>query len=438
MSFDRILENQANTNAHQNRLKQNTAPTLSDRCLELANSPSILSLFSKSLKDSGFAGSTHVPELLFLTLYTGVDKPVSAAIKGPSGSGKSYALQTALKYIPPSAYELFHGMSEKALLYLDVDLKNKFLIIQEAAGISEGLGRVFLRQLQSEGQVRYVTVVSTAADGLVGRELPRIEGPTGVIFTTTANGLHPEDETRLISIRMDESPERIREALRAQATSATNAATEDQLAPWHELHDFVCASGSSVLIPYAHELAERIPVSHHRVARDFPHVLSLIRAHARLHQCNRDRDERGRIVATVYDYIVTHRLVAGALAEGLEVTVPPHIREVVEAVAELSGAKTSSNSNTGFVRPVSQHQLAKYLGRDPSVISRNARAAIQAGYLINQSRGQGREASLVLGEQPMPTGRALPLPQELGTVRGSPGETTPVSAAGKIMPKIPF
>ena len=66
-------------------------------------------------------------------------------------------------------------MSEKALLYAGLDLKNRFLIIQEAAGLAEGPGRVFMRQLLTEGEVRYVTVQSTST-GLVGKELPRRRG----------------------------------------------------------------------------------------------------------------------------------------------------------------------------------------------------------------------------------------------------------------------
>ena len=411
MPCDENLENQTISNTPQNDRPQETKPRPSENCLDLAKQTSILSVFSDSLKSGGFAGPTHVPELVFLTLCTRVDKPGSLVIKGPSSSGKSYALAAALQYVPKTAYELFHGMSERAILYLKIDLKHKFLIIQEAGGFSEGVGRVFLRQLLSEGEVRYATVNSTA-DGLVGQELPRIEGPTGLIMTTTSNGLHHEDETRLLSVRMDESPERIRESLRAQAAVTQRTLTEDQLAPWHELHDFVCNDSSTVLIPYAESLAECMPISHNRIARDFPQVLSLIRAHARLHQLNRTRNEKGRILATMEDYAVTHRLVVDVLAQGLEMTVPPHVRQVVEAVVALSRA-TPTNANSDFAHPVSQRRLAEHLHRDQSVISRNVQASIEAGYLINQNPGQGREASLILGEHTMPSGQALPTPEEL-------------------------
>jgi hypothetical protein len=414
----------------------------SEECIELASQPFILSALSKSLRETGFAGPTLIPELLFLASYTLVDRPVSVAIKGPSSSGKSHALKSALKYVPQSAVQLFHGMSEKAILYLNLDLKHKFLVIQEASGMSDGIGRVFLRQLLSEGSVRYGTVRSTD-QGPVGYELPPIEGPTGLILTTTANGLHPEDETRLLSVRMDESPERIKETLLAQAGHAcSHDLTEQQIACWHELHTFACSDAPEVVIPYSKILAGCLPATHNRISRDFPQVLSLIQAHTRLHRCNRRQDGRGKLIATVDDYKEVERLVGDVLAQTLEVTVPPNIRQVVEAVQTLGAAINGSSASSGFVVSVSQRQIAEYLKRDPSVICRNVHTAIEADYLKNQNPGQGREARLVLGERLMPSGRVLPSPAELveamkrrtqdaPTLPGTP--TTPT-----IRPIIPF
>jgi hypothetical protein len=423
---------------------QTLGPRPSNALKELTHHPYILSAFSKTLKESGFAGPTLIPELLFLALHTRVDEPVSVVIKGPSSSGKSHALKSMLKFIPSEAFELFHGMSEKALLYLGLDLKNKFLVIQEASGMSEGVGRVFLRQLLSEGSVRYATVGSTDR-GPTGQELPPIQGPTGLVMTTTANGLHQEDETRLLSVRMDESPSRIRETLLTQAdNSQSRDLHEDQITCWHEMHRLACKDAAPVTIPYAKLLAERLPVSHNRVARDFPQVLSLIRAHARLHRVKRNQDDQKRIVATIDDYSEVQRLVGDVLAQTLEVTVPPHIRQVVEAVQALSVAKATLAPHKDSCAPVSLRSVASYLNRDQGLISRNLRAAIEAGYLANLQPGQGREARLILGERSMPSGRVLPSRAELveamkGGTQVAP--TLPAKAAQTtptIRPAIPF
>jgi hypothetical protein len=116
-------------------------------CQGLEKDRAILKKLSDELKNSGFAGSTQVPALVYLAMFTRfLDLPVSLLLKGPSGSGKSYALREALKFIPKEAYELYHGMSEKALIYNEgLDLRHRYLIIQEAAGLNKGEGRVFSR-----------------------------------------------------------------------------------------------------------------------------------------------------------------------------------------------------------------------------------------------------------------------------------------------------
>jgi hypothetical protein len=69
-----------------------------------------------------------------------------------------------------------------------------------------------------------------------------------------------------------------------------------------------------------------------RLRRDFSVILSLIKAHAILHQATRERAEQGRIVAILADYARVRELVSGLIAESVEATVPKAIRETVEAV----------------------------------------------------------------------------------------------------------
>ena len=85
--------------------------SLLDRCTDLAISGEVLSFLSCDLEKHGFAGSTHIPQILFLALITrAFTQPVSAVVKGPSSSGKSFALKAALRYVPKSAYEVFSGL----------------------------------------------------------------------------------------------------------------------------------------------------------------------------------------------------------------------------------------------------------------------------------------------------------------------------------------
>ena len=141
-----------------------------------------------------------------------------------------------------------------------------------------------------------------------------------------------------------------------------------------------------------------------RLRRDFKTVLTLIRAHALLHQATRQKDDDGNIVATLDDYAAVRDLVADLVAEGVDATVRPEVRETVEAVGRLID---------GGMVEVRQTDLRSALKLDKSVISRRVAAALDGGFLKNLEDRKGRPARLVLGD-PLPANReVLPPPDQL-------------------------
>lgn len=411
---------------------QPSREALLEQCRHLAEAPDVLAEVDCKLRECGFAGETQVPRLIFLALHTRFfERPVSVVIKGPSGSGKSYALRAALKFVPEGVYEAYSGLSDMAFVYSGLDMRHRYLVVYEAAGLRSGHGRTLLRQLLSDGQVIYRTVQSTS-EGLEGHELPPIEGPTGLLMTTTATGLHEEDESRMLSVNMDESPERVRQTLAFQAAqeAGLDVLSEGDFGTWHVFHQWVSEGQTTVTVPFAPTVASLMQVSHHRVQRDFPQVLSLIKAHALLHQCARDRGQNESIVAQPEDYEAVYPLVAEVVSQGLEATVPDHIRETVEAVAAMTTTPDDwleRSPREDWPEGVSQWDIAQYLDRDPGVISRRVEAAIDSGYLLDDNPGQGRRSRIRLGERPLPddTG-VLPAPEQL---RDALNELTPGEAA---------
>ncbi|WP_338304986.1 hypothetical protein, partial [Bradyrhizobium ottawaense] len=341
--------------------------------------------------------------LIFLSAITAAfDKPVSIVIKGESGSGKSFSLQSGLRYVHPTAYQEVHGMSPKALLHAaQNELKHKMLVIQEAAGFSAD-GWVYLRQLLTEGRLTYRTVVQTR-DGHVGKELPTIEGPVGLFMTTTQNRLHAEDETRFLSVHVDQSREQIRRAIMSYGDPESTARADGLVPQFHALFEYVRSGPKNVVIPYRRRLLELLPDTYPRVLRDISKVLALIQAHALLHQ--ELRAKRGEAVeAHPDDYAAVHRLIGDALAVGLQATVPPQIVEVIQAVEEM---------HDQLRRPVSQVEVAHYLEREQTSVSRNINTAVKEGFVKNLNPGQGKEHAYVPGKRSLPTKEVLPHPDRL-------------------------
>ena len=92
------------------------------------------------------------------------------------------------------------------------------------------------------------------------------------------------------------------------------------------------------------------------------------------------------------------------MAEGVEATIKPEVRETVKAVEHLIA---------GGLVEVRQTDLKSALKLDKSVISRRVAAAVDGGFLKNLEDRKGRPARLVLGD-PLPANReVLPAPNQL-------------------------
>jgi DNA-binding transcriptional ArsR family regulator len=177
------------------------------------------------------------------------------------------------------------------------------------------------------------------------------------------------------------------------------------LGSWHALQVWLESAEHRVSIPYAGKLAELIPPVAVRLRRDFEALLNLVRAHAILHQASRERDGKGRVVATIEDYAAVRELVADLVSEGIEATVPDTVRETVDAVRVLRGGSKGG--------PVTVAELARKLKLDRSAVSRRVRNAKDRGYLRDLKENPRRPSRLVLGDDLPADVRILPEPEEV-------------------------
>jgi hypothetical protein len=383
-------------------------------CSELAQSPSILDAFSDAMRRMGVVGEDKLARLLYLIVVSRyLEMPCSAAIKGPSSGGKSYVLDRVLGFFPPSAYYSLTSMSEHALAYSEEPLSHRMLVIYEAAGLSGDFASYLVRSLLSEGRVRYETVEKTK-DGLKPRLIER-EGPTGLLVTTTSVSLHPENETRMLSLTVSDTADQTKAILKALAEGVKPSV---DLSTWHALSRWLDHAEHRVDIPYALKLAELIPGLAVRLRRDFKALLNLIHCHAILHQVSRERDADGRIVANLVDYGAVRDLVGESFSDGIGATVSPSIRKTVEAVENILSDGTPSTT---------VQRLATALHLDKSSALRRVRTAIARGYLVNNEKQKGRPYQITLGD-PVPEDiEVLPSPEKLEccSVAGASGGISP-------------
>lgn len=365
----------------------------------------ILEEVVRVVHDLGVVGEERNVKLIYLALTSRqLEDPVSLVVKGPSSAGKSYTVEKVLELFPPSAYIARTALSPKALAYSEESFAHRTLVIFEADGIKDGEGAYLLRSLLSEGRIVYETVEKKAF-GLRPLVINK-EGPANCILTTTRINLHPENETRLLTLMVDDSPEQTKAILLRTA----QASAKPDLARWRALQAWLDSEPCKVVVPYAEKLAKLVKPVDVRLRRDFKTIISLIKAHALLHKACRERDEQGRVVATMQDYEAVRELVADPIAYQVEQKVKPIVRETVEVVRGIleEGAEYAT-----------MREVGKRLGLGRNATSRRVQEAIEQGFLVDVSKSQkegetrGRQKRLVLGD-PLPTeSHILPLPEEL-------------------------
>jgi hypothetical protein len=328
------------------------------------------------------AGEVRNAKVLYLVGTSRLfPKVMSAAVKGPSGVGKSELRKQVVDFFPDEDVVQFTTMSEKALLYTSEDFAHKILSMGEALSIEEqSLQDVLMRQLISEGRLIYPTVQK------IGNAMETVtitkDGPVTFLVTTTRHSLDPELETRLLSLEVDDSAAQTREVLRkvASVESGTAPDREHDLMQWQAFQRWLRAGDTAVSVPFAAQLAEATSNLAVRLRRDFGQLLRAAKAHALLHREHRERDEDGLIVAEIHaDYGAVRELLADVIAHTAGLSASPPILETVKAVTDL---------DTGG--GVAAAALGKHLKLDKSTAWRRLAAAAAEGYVVNIEERRGR------------------------------------------------
>jgi hypothetical protein len=361
----------------------------------LAMEENILDRFGADFRLAGVAGEQRFAKLTYLCLTSRLlewgrptSRPVSMIGKGTTSTGKSHTLGTVLRFFPASAYLNLGSMSKRYLMYMEESLSHRFLVIPEWASIANDPDIVpALRTLLSEGRLIHGTV---SADGRQEARRIEKEGPTGLLMTTTAAAVDSELETRCLTDFTDDTPEQTRRVYEVLAELENNDTDPVRWELWRELQEWLAGHGERrVQIPYVVALAHLFPNDATRLRRDFVSMLSLIRSHAILHQATREKDDRGRIVATIADYEHVSELVGPLIAQGADAAVSAAIRDTVDTVRWLLQDK---GSEFVTVKAITE---ALFVGR--SAAYDRIKRALYHGYLVDLASTNERGKKIAIG-----------------------------------------
>ena len=326
-----------------------------DAAMEILSSEDVLEEAAKTLFRLGHVGEWTNKKLAFVCAVSArAGIPVQPSTHAQSSAGKNYLWDNVLALLPPELVYKKTGFSAKALFRTKMSLKNSVLYIQEIAG-SEGAD-FSIRTLQSDNVLKW-EATEKQPDGSLANVEYEVEGPTVIVQTTTRNHLHPENETRVVPLYLDESAGQtkdiIEENLR-RAAGKGNVSDEvrgTMCAAWHDAVRLL--EPLDVVIEFAERI--QVPSTPLRLRRDVPRLLNIIRLVTWLHQHDRERDDQDRVLATEADFGKAIEIVGDSFARAWK-SLTPSEEKVYEA---CRGHMAENLQKYGFKRSHVETALRK-------------------------------------------------------------------------------
>jgi hypothetical protein len=316
-----------------------------ERAMKVLGDRRLLSRAAVDMKRLGHVGEFAAKKLAFICAVSARSgKPIQPSTHAQSAAGKNFLWDTALSLLPQEMVVKRNGLSAKALFRTQTNLKGAVLYIQEVSGSEDA--EYTIRVMQSDGRLEY-EATEKMPDGGMKNVLYQTEGPTVVVQTTTKNHLHPENETRVFPIYLDESEAQtsriVGSILKEASGLASNEAERARIQQrWQDAIRLL--EPAEVAVPYADRIV--IPSAPLRIRRDARRLIDVVRVIAWLCQHQRQRDAEGRILATEEDFHEALTLVSESLRRAWQ-TLTPAEEKVLEAIRRLPETQRTRN---GFKR----------------------------------------------------------------------------------------
>lgn len=329
-------------------------------------------------------------------------KPLCLFVKGQSGVGKNYLTDTVLSFLPSAEVRELTSYSTRSLNYAGKSLVHEVVYIKER---NEAAGSVHpTRLLISENGLVHFVTVKKAGRFVVERRVTK--GPIASISTTTQDRVEVDDETRHISIWLDETPDQTARIMKAAVIrQAGPKVTEKRV--WHEVQRLI-QKRATVPIEFPDWFEKLVPHvrSDNLWARRYFHAflqacktVALIRSFRRGQWTTKNSQKV--IVVRFIDFAVTAMIFNAVFEHSID-RADEHDLEIQQYVRHIS----SRNGGRG-VRAI---ELAEEMGISADRAYNLLRKAASAGAICRANQPSKGNLKLYLPAKPRPF---LPDPAEI-------------------------
>jgi DNA primase len=287
---------------YQNTKKQ--SPLSAEKraaCIQFLSGRNFMKGIDELIAQAGVVGEESTRRLLFVIASTyKMDTPLHALVQGTSGSGKSHLINIIGSCFPPEDVISMTRVTSKSFYHYTKDeLVDKLLLIQDYDGLDEEAQFAF-RELQSAGNISSSTTYKDRYGNLMSA-VKTVRSHFASLLATTKAEVYYDNMSRSMISGVDESDDQTRRIIEHQNKKL--AGIVDTREEW-KAKEFLqncmrCVKPMEVVNPYADKIY--LPFEAKMLRRLNSHYQAFVKQITILHQYQRRKDDRGRLIAEPED-----------------------------------------------------------------------------------------------------------------------------------------
>lgn len=368
--------------------------------------------FHRAMKMIGECGVVRELKNRLILFLSGLSKehgePVSILVKGSTSAGKSNLVSGTIALFPPESVSKLASLSKKAPLFGEDSVDGKILYFLEYCGAKDA--QFLIRLQQSEGIIAHE--FTTIAGRHRSIEVSQRTGFPVIWTTTTKDRVFEDDETRYLSLAIDESSTQTLAIVKAQIKGKPKVLKSD-VAVWREAVRLLAQYEPEARFPdWFGFVATKLPVAQVRVRRDWKRFLAFLKVIAKCRTWSDSKLHPKKVTVDFADYCAGYALLEKAFAS------------TVYGLPErtLSVARACRTLYTRFQRPVTAKELAGWLRWKESLVYKYVAKAVKAS-LIKHEAGTTQTNLKRLIPVPGPPKIFLPSPHHVFAENPQIGKT---------------
>ncbi|ALO13812.1 DNA primase [Salinivirga cyanobacteriivorans] len=293
-----------------NQLQQTTEENSNDKALSLPEQAKCKAFLKKQnliehlndlIGQSGIVGEENNRLFLFI-IGTSHKMPgtLHALIQGSSGSGKTHLLSKIAALMPPERVVKFTRVTENSFYnYDEYYFQGKLVCLEDIDGLKEEALFAW-RELISNEQLSSSTSQKDE-NGNIRSAQRIVRGPMASICATTHGQIYEDNMSRMFIVAVDESSGQTQKIMNYQSKTASGTIEKKQEVEAKEfLQNCIrILKPLKVINPYADKI--KLPPQAHKIRRLHELFLSFVKQVTLIHQYQRKRDDRGRIITEPED-----------------------------------------------------------------------------------------------------------------------------------------